>query len=31
VNGRFEGEQVSGAVPFETLSAKLEELLAAPR
>jgi len=31
VNGRFEGEQVSGAVPFDILSAKLEELLAAPR
>lgn len=31
VNGRFEGEQVSGAVPFDVLAAKVDELLAAPR
>ena len=29
VNGRFEGQQVSGAVPFEVLAAKIDELLAA--
>ena len=31
VNGRFEAEQVSGAVSFEVFAAKIEELLAAPR
>ena len=31
VNGRFEGQQVSGAVSFEVLAAKIDELLAAAR